>query len=302
LPTLLLQLAVDCARFAAAGEFRDITRLTKAQQFAQQACAEQKYFPKVDDDNRSHLRGETVECIKLGVGKSLMFGWIHFQDEEYVEEGELAPENDGQHDDESSSTTTTTTETPKVVRPIFRPFRSNEELLSALKKRRLSEKNSKPSGESWLTLWSFPATFCGWPKPCPPVRLFGCLSRFGLVNEIHALRDPTRLARPISLGEIRLNYRCTDAIIRRCTRVELTVKTGRAFSGSDVRQIMHSSRELLAQAIHLDFHASIYASFSAAEQVSLWPRRAISFWTCFYCTIRVSWFRWTSKRRETRFG
>lgn len=124
---------------------------------------------------------------------------------------------------------------------------------------------------------------------------------FGLVNEIHALRDPTRSARPISLGEIRLNYRCIDSIIQRCTRVELTVKPVAPFR-SDVRQIMHSRRELLAWAIHLDFHDSIYASFSAAEQVSLRSRRAVSFWTCFYCTICVSWFRWTSKRRETRFG
>ena len=70
------------------------------------------------------------------------------QEEEYVEGAELAPENDEQLDDESAgSTTTTSTETPKKVGPSVRPFRSNEELLSALKKRRLSEKSQKASGE-----------------------------------------------------------------------------------------------------------------------------------------------------------
>lgn len=41
-------------------------------------------------------------------------------------------------------TTTTTTEAPKKIRPSIRPFRSNDDLLSALKKRRLESKNSKP--------------------------------------------------------------------------------------------------------------------------------------------------------------
>lgn len=68
------------------------------------------------------------------------------QEEDYVEGAELAPENDDQNDD-NVSTTTTTTETPKRIGPVVRPFRSNEDLLSALKKRRLSEKNSKSSGE-----------------------------------------------------------------------------------------------------------------------------------------------------------
>jgi hypothetical protein len=71
-----------------------------------------------------------------------------FQEEEYVE-GELAPEEDDQVDDASaSSTTTTTTEAPKRIAPSVRPFRSNQDLLSALKKRRLSEKNIKATGES----------------------------------------------------------------------------------------------------------------------------------------------------------
>jgi hypothetical protein len=71
-----------------------------------------------------------------------------FQDEEYVEGGELAPENDNQEDDQpASSTTTTTTEAAKKIGPVVRPFRSNQDLLSALKKRRLSEKNGKSSGK-----------------------------------------------------------------------------------------------------------------------------------------------------------
>lgn len=72
----------------------------------------------------------------------------NLQEDEYVEGVELAPENDEQEDSPSdSSTTTTTTEAPKVIRVTVRPFRSNEDLLSALKKRRLNEKNNKPSGE-----------------------------------------------------------------------------------------------------------------------------------------------------------
>lgn len=53
-------------------------------------------------------------------------------------------EDDGETVEASSTTTTTTTtEVPKVLRPSVRPFRSNQELLSALKKRRLNEKNIK---------------------------------------------------------------------------------------------------------------------------------------------------------------
>ncbi|KAG5684876.1 hypothetical protein PVAND_014086 [Polypedilum vanderplanki] len=67
-----------------------------------------------------------------------------YEDEEYVEglEGDLEQQ---QHDDEDhSSTTTTTTEAPKkMIRPSVRPMRSNEDLLSALKKRRLNQKNDK---------------------------------------------------------------------------------------------------------------------------------------------------------------
>lgn len=78
--------------------------------------------------------------------KSLIFG--NFQEEEYVESGaELAPEAEQQSEDELEGSTTTTTESAKKVRPSVRPFRSNEELLSALKKRRLTEKSQKAPGE-----------------------------------------------------------------------------------------------------------------------------------------------------------
>ena len=69
-----------------------------------------------------------------------------FQEEEYAEGEEAVPETDEQGES-ASSTSTTTTESSKKVGPSVRPFRSNEELLQALKKRRLSEKNIKSSGE-----------------------------------------------------------------------------------------------------------------------------------------------------------
>lgn len=77
------------------------------------------------------------------------FNFINFisyflQDEEYAE-GDAPAENEEQHEEESASTSTTTTESAKKVGISVRPFRSNEELLSALKKRRLSEKSQKSS-------------------------------------------------------------------------------------------------------------------------------------------------------------
>jgi len=69
-----------------------------------------------------------------------------YDDEEYVEGGQLTPENEEQYEDQSASTTsTTTTEATRKVGISVRPFRSNEDLLSALKKRRLNEKNNKSS-------------------------------------------------------------------------------------------------------------------------------------------------------------
>jgi hypothetical protein len=70
------------------------------------------------------------------------------QDEEYAEN-----DADFENQEDASSTTTTTTEAPKkMIRPSVRPMRSNEDLLSALKKRRLTEKNNKASGKLIDTL------------------------------------------------------------------------------------------------------------------------------------------------------
>ncbi|XP_052868664.1 uncharacterized protein LOC128274484 isoform X1 [Anopheles cruzii] len=52
---------------------------------------------------------------------------------------------DGGGGGKQATTTTTTTEAPKKIRPSIRPFRSNDDLLSALKKRREESKNSKPA-------------------------------------------------------------------------------------------------------------------------------------------------------------
>lgn len=78
------------------------------------------------------------------------------QEEEYVE-GEAAIENEEQQEEDSAaSTSTTTTESTKKIGISVRPFRSNEELLSALKKRRLSEKSQKSSsGELIDSTFSF---------------------------------------------------------------------------------------------------------------------------------------------------
>jgi len=72
------------------------------------------------------------------------------QDEEYAEGAELAPqqEADEEADDQQEASSTTTTESSKKIKPSVRPFRSNEDLLSALKKRRLNEKLNKASGNS----------------------------------------------------------------------------------------------------------------------------------------------------------
>lgn len=73
-----------------------------------------------------------------------------YADDEYVdEEGERV---EGEENDDVApvrsliTTTTTTTEAPKKnLRPSIRPFRSNDDLLSALKKRRQDAKNNKPA-------------------------------------------------------------------------------------------------------------------------------------------------------------
>lgn len=77
-----------------------------------------------------------------------------YAEDEYVdEEGEQAEGDEAAEDAPAAggrgplvTTTTTTTEAPKKnLRPSIRPFRSNDDLLSALKKRRLESKNNKPA-------------------------------------------------------------------------------------------------------------------------------------------------------------
>lgn len=122
------------------------------------------------------------------------------QEEEYVEGGEVAVENEEQAVDEESanSSTTTTTESTKKIGPSVRPFRSNQDLLSTLKKRRLNEKNSKPAGKTvvdWHTLQCFRQLY-GWPKPCLLVaRTLG-------VNET----DHLRVIAKFHHFQFRLNY------------------------------------------------------------------------------------------------
>ncbi|XP_052900299.1 uncharacterized protein LOC128306740 [Anopheles moucheti] len=65
-------------------------------------------------------------------------------DEGKGEDGEDGAE-EGPAGGKQATTTTTTTEAPKKIRPSIRPFRSNDDLLTALKKRRQESKNSKPA-------------------------------------------------------------------------------------------------------------------------------------------------------------
>lgn len=58
------------------------------------------------------------------------------------EDGE--EDREAQQNDVTSSTTTTSTEPPKRIGPVIRPFRSNEDLLLALKRRRSETKNPEP--------------------------------------------------------------------------------------------------------------------------------------------------------------
>lgn len=77
------------------------------------------------------------------------FNTIHcnlFKDEEAYPE-EPIEDADYNEQDQSSTTTTTTEAAKKMIRPSVRPMRSNEDLLSALKKRRLSEKNKPKEGK-----------------------------------------------------------------------------------------------------------------------------------------------------------
>ncbi|XP_055390608.1 uncharacterized protein LOC129619381 [Condylostylus longicornis] len=59
-------------------------------------------------------------------------------DDEYDQDLEEAEKE--QQDSASSTSTTTTTEPPKKIGPIVRPFRSNEDLLNALKRRQQNQR------------------------------------------------------------------------------------------------------------------------------------------------------------------
>lgn len=76
--------------------------------------------------------------------------YIFLQDEYAEVEGdeEQLQQQDDLNENEAAapaapSTTTTTTEPPKKVGPIIRPFRSNDDLLSALKRRQQNNKTIK---------------------------------------------------------------------------------------------------------------------------------------------------------------
>lgn len=70
-----------------------------------------------------------------------------YPEEEYADEdGEQLEGEEGEDGAaRPAPTTTTTTEAPRKIRPSIRPFRSNDDLLTALKKRRLESKNTKPA-------------------------------------------------------------------------------------------------------------------------------------------------------------
>ena len=67
------------------------------------------------------------------------------EDEEgdYAENGEDNQYADEAEDAPSTTTTTTTTETPKRIGPVIRPFRSNDDFLNSLKRRRMNAKLNK---------------------------------------------------------------------------------------------------------------------------------------------------------------
>uniref|UniRef100_A0A182N022 Uncharacterized protein n=1 Tax=Anopheles dirus TaxID=7168 RepID=A0A182N022_9DIPT len=73
-----------------------------------------------------------------------------YAEDEYADsydegKGEEGGDEGGEEGGKQPTTTTTTTEAPKKIRPSIRPFRSNDDLLTALKKRRQESKNSKPA-------------------------------------------------------------------------------------------------------------------------------------------------------------
>ncbi|XP_063706302.1 putative mediator of RNA polymerase II transcription subunit 21 [Culicoides brevitarsis] len=64
-----------------------------------------------------------------------------YEDEDYNEQENQAAEKQEQQQQQNQEQETTTTEAPKRIMPSVRPFRSNDDLLAALKKRRQQVKS-----------------------------------------------------------------------------------------------------------------------------------------------------------------
>lgn len=67
-------------------------------------------------------------------------------DEEYDNQDQEEGVEGGDEASLASSTTTTSTEPPKKVGPIIRPFRSNDDFLTSLKRRQMNAKKAVPKG------------------------------------------------------------------------------------------------------------------------------------------------------------
>lgn len=63
-------------------------------------------------------------------------------DGDYPDNGEEPAEGD-EGEEADVSTTTTTTEAPRRIGPVIRPFRSNDDFLNSLKRRRMDAKKAK---------------------------------------------------------------------------------------------------------------------------------------------------------------
>lgn len=89
-----------------------------------------------------------LNCV-TGKKKNISFS---FQD--YAEEGQAEDEfAESEYDDngdnkDAAEAVTTTTEPAKRIGPIIRPFRSNDDLLNALKRRQLNMKSGKKAPSS----------------------------------------------------------------------------------------------------------------------------------------------------------
>jgi hypothetical protein len=74
------------------------------------------------------------------------------QDEQNLEQQEGA-----EYDEEplEVSSTTTTSEAPKLLRPLIKPFRSNDDLLNTLKRRQQNAKSGKPGKRPCISKLNF---------------------------------------------------------------------------------------------------------------------------------------------------